>query len=89
MTENEYVNHFAWFLLLRQLSNEYVTSGSFSLVRGLVVLLPISILNVIVFYWIFSSLHQNIEVSPQAVPVLLPVVLTVLEYSWLRALRKH
>ncbi|KAL8435433.1 hypothetical protein ACSSS7_002504 [Eimeria intestinalis] len=48
---------------LRQVSNAYDTSGTFSLLRSLVVLLPISILNVIVFYWIFSALHENIEVS--------------------------
>ncbi|KAL8455188.1 hypothetical protein Emag_001025 [Eimeria magna] len=46
---------------LRQVSNAYDTSGTFSLLRSLVVLLPISILNVIVFYWIFSALHENIE----------------------------
>ncbi|KAL8454293.1 hypothetical protein Emed_000402 [Eimeria media] len=45
----------------RQVSNAYDTSGTFSLLRSLVVLLPISILNVIVFYWIFSALHENIE----------------------------
>ncbi|KAL8427658.1 hypothetical protein Efla_007077 [Eimeria flavescens] len=46
---------------LRQVSNAYDSTGSFSLLRSLVVLLPISILNVIVFYWIFSALHENIE----------------------------
>ncbi|KAL8276038.1 hypothetical protein Esti_000032 [Eimeria stiedai] len=46
---------------LRQVSNAYESSGTYSLLRSLVVLLPISILNVIVFYWIFSALHENIE----------------------------
>lgn len=46
---------------LRQVSNAYDSTGTFSLVRSLIILLPISILNVIVFYWIFSALHENIE----------------------------
>ncbi|XP_026191817.1 uncharacterized protein LOC34617729 [Cyclospora cayetanensis] len=46
---------------LRQLSNAYDNSGTFSLLRSLIVLLPISVLNVVVFYWIFSALHDNIE----------------------------
>lgn len=50
------------FLSFRRFSDTYSRASTFSLLRSLVVLLPISVLNVIVFYWIFSALHENIEV---------------------------
>ncbi|OEH76317.1 membrane related protein [Cyclospora cayetanensis] len=57
-----------------QLSNAYDNSGTFSLLRSLIVLLPISVLNVVVFYWIFSALHDNIEGSVEpALSILLDI----------------